>query len=167
MKKWNDSCYRINSGRVENIDSCPHLSYRCWGMHQRIFLCRWQLEVVFEILLMEMAGTYYILSSLKKFAFNFSRVGRKTWVIVSQQNLIVIHLFLMFPVLIRKCFDRYYSSLEVASEYFRSGADKVSIGSDAVYAAEEYLKAKVPPLILWNLLIICIYLKLLLGFLLR
>jgi len=38
---------------------------------------------------------------------------------------------------------RYYSSLEVASEYFRSGADKISIGSDAVYAAEEYLKAGV------------------------
>ncbi|PPS01777.1 hypothetical protein GOBAR_AA18885 [Gossypium barbadense] len=37
----------------------------------------------------------------------------------------------------------YYSSLEVASEYFRSGADKISIGSDAVYAAEEYLKTKV------------------------
>ncbi len=34
----------------------------------------------------------------------------------------------------------YYSALDVASEYFRSGADKVSIGSDAVYAAEEYLK---------------------------
>ncbi|KAJ4848704.1 Imidazole glycerol phosphate synthase hisHF, chloroplastic [Turnera subulata] len=38
---------------------------------------------------------------------------------------------------------RYYSSLEVASEYFRSGADKISIGSDAVYTAEEYLKTKV------------------------
>ncbi|KAE8662550.1 Imidazole glycerol phosphate synthase hisHF [Hibiscus syriacus] len=38
---------------------------------------------------------------------------------------------------------RYYSSLEVASEYFRSGADKISIGSDAVYAAEEYSKNKV------------------------
>ncbi|CAA6664186.1 unnamed protein product [Spirodela intermedia] len=38
---------------------------------------------------------------------------------------------------------RHYSSLEVASEYFRSGADKVSIGSDAVYAAEEYLKTGV------------------------
>ncbi|PPD74157.1 hypothetical protein GOBAR_DD28917 [Gossypium barbadense] len=37
---------------------------------------------------------------------------------------------------------RYYSSLEVASEYFRSGADKISIGTDAVYAAEEYLKTK-------------------------
>ncbi|KAG5222948.1 imidazole glycerol phosphate synthase hisHF [Salix suchowensis] len=37
----------------------------------------------------------------------------------------------------------YYSSLEVASEYFRSGADKISIGSDAVHAAEEYLKTKV------------------------
>jgi imidazole glycerol-phosphate synthase len=35
---------------------------------------------------------------------------------------------------------RTYSSLEVAAEYFRSGADKVSIGSDAVYIAEEYLK---------------------------
>jgi glutamine amidotransferase/cyclase len=34
----------------------------------------------------------------------------------------------------------YYSALDVASEYFRSGADKVSIGSDAVYAAENYLK---------------------------
>ncbi|KAG5546558.1 hypothetical protein RHGRI_018663 [Rhododendron griersonianum] len=38
---------------------------------------------------------------------------------------------------------RYYSSLEVASEYFRSGADKVSIGSDAVYAAEEYIRSGV------------------------
>ncbi|PKA63117.1 Imidazole glycerol phosphate synthase hisHF, chloroplastic [Apostasia shenzhenica] len=38
---------------------------------------------------------------------------------------------------------RYYSSLEVASEYFRSGADKVSIGSDAVYIAEAYLKTRV------------------------
>ncbi|KAK1289897.1 hypothetical protein QJS10_CPB18g01982 [Acorus calamus] len=35
---------------------------------------------------------------------------------------------------------RHYSSLEVASEYFRSGADKISIGSDAVYAAEAYLR---------------------------
>ena len=33
-----------------------------------------------------------------------------------------------------------YTSLDVASAYFRSGADKVSIGSDAVYAALEYLK---------------------------
>ncbi|XP_017983724.1 PREDICTED: imidazole glycerol phosphate synthase hisHF, chloroplastic isoform X1 [Theobroma cacao] len=38
---------------------------------------------------------------------------------------------------------RHYSSLEVASEYFRSGADKISIGSDAVHAAEEYMKTKV------------------------
>ncbi|XP_022739463.1 imidazole glycerol phosphate synthase hisHF, chloroplastic-like isoform X3 [Durio zibethinus] len=38
---------------------------------------------------------------------------------------------------------RHYSSLEVASEYFRSGADKISIGSDAVYAGEEYIKTKV------------------------
>ncbi len=30
------------------------------------------------------------------------------------------------------------SALDVASRYFRAGADKVSIGSDAVYAAEEY-----------------------------
>ncbi len=35
---------------------------------------------------------------------------------------------------------RYYSALEVASEYFRSGADKVSIGSDAVYIVEDYLE---------------------------
>ncbi|CAI9277863.1 unnamed protein product [Lactuca saligna] len=38
---------------------------------------------------------------------------------------------------------RYYSSLEVASEYFRSGADKISIGSDVVYVAEDYLKTGV------------------------
>eukprot|EP00002_Diphylleia_rotans_P020873 TRINITY_DN4058_c0_g1_i1.p1 TRINITY_DN4058_c0_g1~~TRINITY_DN4058_c0_g1_i1.p1 ORF type:complete len:548 (-),score=117.80 TRINITY_DN4058_c0_g1_i1:77-1720(-) len=31
-----------------------------------------------------------------------------------------------------------YSALDVASEYFRSGADKISIGSDAVLAAEDY-----------------------------
>jgi glutamine amidotransferase/cyclase len=31
-----------------------------------------------------------------------------------------------------------WSALDVASRYFRAGADKVSIGSDAVYAAEEY-----------------------------
>jgi imidazole glycerol-phosphate synthase len=36
---------------------------------------------------------------------------------------------------------RRYSALEVAAEYFRSGADKVSIGSDAVYAVEEYFAA--------------------------
>jgi glutamine amidotransferase/cyclase len=35
---------------------------------------------------------------------------------------------------------RYYSSLEVASQYFRSGADKVSIGSDAVLIVEEVLR---------------------------
>jgi glutamine amidotransferase/cyclase len=33
---------------------------------------------------------------------------------------------------------RTYSALDVASRYFRAGADKVSIGSDAVYAAEEF-----------------------------
>jgi len=32
-----------------------------------------------------------------------------------------------------------YSSLEIASLYFRSGADKISIGSDAVYIVEKYL----------------------------
>ncbi|KAF5385499.1 hypothetical protein D9757_005339 [Collybiopsis confluens] len=32
-----------------------------------------------------------------------------------------------------------HSALDVASEYFRAGADKVSIGSDAVYAAEKLL----------------------------
>jgi glutamine amidotransferase/cyclase len=35
---------------------------------------------------------------------------------------------------------RHYSALDVAAEYFRSGADKISIGSDAVYAVEEYLR---------------------------
>lgn len=33
---------------------------------------------------------------------------------------------------------RTYTALEVAGEYFRSGADKVSIGGDAVEAALEY-----------------------------
>jgi glutamine amidotransferase/cyclase len=33
---------------------------------------------------------------------------------------------------------REYSSLDVAAEYFRSGADKISIGSDAVSAVEEF-----------------------------
>jgi glutamine amidotransferase/cyclase len=35
---------------------------------------------------------------------------------------------------------RTYRALQVASEYFRSGADKVSIGSDAVWVVEDYLK---------------------------
>jgi len=35
---------------------------------------------------------------------------------------------------------RRYQALEVAAEYFRSGADKISIGSDAVLIAEHYLK---------------------------
>ncbi len=35
---------------------------------------------------------------------------------------------------------REYTSLDVAAEYFRSGADKISIGSDAVLIVEEYLK---------------------------
>lgn len=36
---------------------------------------------------------------------------------------------------------KYSSALDVASTYFRSGADKISIGSDAVYTVEEYLRA--------------------------
>lgn len=32
-----------------------------------------------------------------------------------------------------------YTALDVANLYFRAGADKVSLGSDAVYAAEEYI----------------------------
>ena len=38
---------------------------------------------------------------------------------------------------------RRYSALDVAAEYFRSGADKVSIGSDAVDAALEYMRTGV------------------------
>jgi glutamine amidotransferase/cyclase len=34
---------------------------------------------------------------------------------------------------------RAYNALEVAAEYFRSGADKISIGSDAVHIVEAYL----------------------------
>lgn len=33
---------------------------------------------------------------------------------------------------------RHYSALDVAAEYFRSGADKISIGSEAVLIAEAY-----------------------------
>lgn len=36
---------------------------------------------------------------------------------------------------------KIYTALEVAARYFRAGADKVSIGSDAVYAAEEYINS--------------------------
>jgi imidazole glycerol-phosphate synthase len=35
---------------------------------------------------------------------------------------------------------KYYSALDVADEYFRSGADKISIGSDAVLTVERYLE---------------------------
>lgn len=34
----------------------------------------------------------------------------------------------------------FHSALDVASEYFRSGADKISIGSDAVYTVENFLR---------------------------
>ncbi len=37
---------------------------------------------------------------------------------------------------------KYWSALDVASEYFRSGADKISIGSDAVYIVEEFLQSE-------------------------
>eukprot|EP00118_Oscarella_pearsei_P009212 m.51811 g.51811 ORF g.51811 m.51811 type:complete len:247 (+) comp34159_c0_seq3:146-886(+) len=40
--------------------------------------------------------------------------------------------------LYKVCFARY-SALDVATEYFNSGADKVSIGSDAVVAAKAYI----------------------------
>jgi glutamine amidotransferase/cyclase len=36
-----------------------------------------------------------------------------------------------------------YSALDVAHEYFRSGADKISIGSDAVTIVEDYLRTGV------------------------
>lgn len=36
---------------------------------------------------------------------------------------------------------RHYTALEVAAAYFRSGADKVSIGSDAVMIVEAFLEA--------------------------
>jgi glutamine amidotransferase/cyclase len=35
---------------------------------------------------------------------------------------------------------KHYSALDVADEYFRSGADKISIGSDAVATVERYLE---------------------------
>lgn len=38
------------------------------------------------------------------------------------------------------CNGKRYTALEVAAEYFRSGADKISIGSDAVLIAEDVLK---------------------------
>lgn len=39
---------------------------------------------------------------------------------------------------------RHYSALDVAAEYFRSGADKISIGSDAVHIVEDYDKTGEP-----------------------
>lgn len=39
---------------------------------------------------------------------------------------------------------RSYSALQVADRYFRAGADKVSIGSDAVLAAERLLRGEQP-----------------------
>ncbi len=39
-----------------------------------------------------------------------------------------------------------YSALDVASAYFRSGADKISIGSDAVYTAEKYIRSNRQPM---------------------
>jgi glutamine amidotransferase/cyclase len=39
---------------------------------------------------------------------------------------------------------RRYSALDVASAYFRSGADKVSIGSDAVFAVERFIASGGP-----------------------
>jgi glutamine amidotransferase/cyclase len=36
---------------------------------------------------------------------------------------------------------RTWSALEVAAEYFRAGADKVSLGSDAVYASESFIES--------------------------
>jgi glutamine amidotransferase/cyclase len=39
---------------------------------------------------------------------------------------------------------RTYTALEVAAEYFRSGADKISIGSDAVLVVEESLRTGRP-----------------------
>ncbi|KAJ2642958.1 Histidine biosynthesis bifunctional protein hisB [Coemansia sp. RSA 1694] len=38
--------------------------------------------------------------------------------------------------------EHVWPAVQVAGEYFRSGADKVSIGSDAVYAAERYWQRK-------------------------
>eukprot|EP00526_Cylindrotheca_closterium_P005411 CAMPEP_0113627762 /NCGR_PEP_ID=MMETSP0017_2-20120614/14381_1 /TAXON_ID=2856 /ORGANISM="Cylindrotheca closterium" /LENGTH=557 /DNA_ID=CAMNT_0000538035 /DNA_START=47 /DNA_END=1720 /DNA_ORIENTATION=+ /assembly_acc=CAM_ASM_000147 len=35
--------------------------------------------------------------------------------------------------------EQTWSALEVAARYFRAGADKVSLGSDAVYAAEKFI----------------------------
>ncbi len=34
---------------------------------------------------------------------------------------------------------KHYTALDVAARYFRSGADKISIGSDAVYVAERFI----------------------------
>ncbi|KAK8084804.1 hypothetical protein PG997_006075 [Apiospora hydei] len=44
----------------------------------------------------------------------------------------------MLEILRRTAETVFVSALEIATMYFKSGADKVSIGSDAVLAAEEY-----------------------------
>ncbi len=40
---------------------------------------------------------------------------------------------------------RNYTALEVASRYFRSGADKISIGSDAVHVAKAFVETGKKP----------------------
>ncbi len=37
--------------------------------------------------------------------------------------------------------NKTYKAIDVADAYFRAGADKICIGSDAVYTAEKYIKA--------------------------
>jgi len=64
-----------------------------------------------------------------------------TWVQVVRQASEGVFVPLTVGGGIREFTDadgKHWSALEVASEYFRSGADKVSIGGDAVFAAEEY-----------------------------
>lgn len=83
-------------------------------------LCRLQWVVVSETSLMLMAGLYF-------------------FTLIYLFFLVIPGYFIFVKVFLLAFGFRYYTSLEVASEYFRSGADKVSIGSDAVFAAEEYL----------------------------
>lgn len=58
--------------------------------------------------------------------------------VVPSRHLLYIFRDLVFLIVIGCNFSCWqtYSAVEVASRYFRAGADKISLGSDAVYAAE-------------------------------
>lgn len=107
---------------------------------------------------MQMAGMLWVvmvcillLYIVYLFVFQFCKwifcslfLSQFLWFCSLWQMFVWHHTIKCMYILYLSCsFSRHYSSLEVASEYFRSGADKISVGSDAVYAAEGYIKTGV------------------------